>query len=424
MINRILRRLFCIISLVSLVCISGRLDAQVNITSMTGGLVCPDMQYATPVMVTSLSGLDSLKLVIGFDSETVSFLSYRQVNPKLSVNGVVTVASTSDSVVIRWEIREGGNPVDLTDDKLLELVFMVGKQEGKIMFDTLASVFTGQQGQEIESAYIDAEITLFPALSVTLDEIDATCPGACEANVAAFITGGLKPYQFLWNGETSIFDSIKSGACGGMNNLQVTDANGCVLDTNFKVSELTSSKVEVETTPDTVYMQNPTITFGFTEDQSIVDWVWNFGDGTPDSREKNPVHVFSTAQTPDLEFYNVMLKVVNESGCDTTIIVKVPISETDIFIPNVFTPGGDDEINNYFKIAKNVTDTEKVPIDSEYIRMELVVFDRWGRKVYDNSNYRNNWDGGNLPESTYYYRLNTIGYFKNESFKGAVTILR
>lgn len=424
MINRILRRLFCIIYFVSLVCISNSLDAQVNITSMTGARVCPDMQYATPVMVTSLIGVDSLYLAIGFNRETVTFLSYRLVNPELSANGVMTVTSTSDSVIIRWGTREGGTPVDLSNVKLLELVFMVGEHEGTIAFDTLASIYTDSQGNKIESAFMDAEITLFSALSVVLDEIDATCPGACEANVAAFLTGGLRPYQFLWNGEPSIFDSIKSGACGGINNLQVSDANGCILDTNFKVSELTSSKVEVETTPDTVYMQNPTVTFEFTEDQSIVDWVWDFGDGTPGSRDKNPVHVFSTAQTPGLEFYTVQLKVVNESGCDTTIIIKVPISEIDIFIPNVFTPGGDDDINNYFKIAKNVTDTEKIPIDAEYIRMELVVLDRWGRKVYDNLNYRNNWDGGNLPEGTYYYRLNTIGYFKNESFKGAITILR
>ena len=56
--------------------------------------------------------------------------------------------------------------------------------------------------------------------------------------------------------------------------------------------------------------------------------------------------------------------------------------------------------------------------------MELLVFDRWGRKVYDDNDYSNDWDGDNLPEGTYYYRLNTYGYYKNESFKGAVTILR
>jgi hypothetical protein len=56
--------------------------------------------------------------------------------------------------------------------------------------------------------------------------------------------------------------------------------------------------------------------------------------------------------------------------------------------------------------------------------MELVVIDRWGRKVYSSENYRNNWDGGNLPDGTYYYKLDTFGYFRNDSYKGAVTILR
>jgi hypothetical protein len=58
------------------------------------------------------------------------------------------------------------------------------------------------------------------------------------------------------------------------------------------------------------------------------------------------------------------------------------------------------------------------------MRLELVVLDRWGRKVYDNDNYKNDWDGGNLPDGTYYYRLNTYGYFRDETYRGAVTILR
>jgi len=52
------------------------------------------------------------------------------------------------------------------------------------------------------------------------------------------------------------------------------------------------------------------------------------------------------------------------------------------------------------------------------------VLDRWGRKVYDDSNYKNDWDGDNLPDGTYYYKLNTFGYFQDKSYTGAVTIIR
>ncbi len=394
-----------------------------NITSIPGPgqQVCSGDQFVAPVMVTSIENVDSLFLTVRYNPTTLQYLSERQHNPLLQAAGFFTVQNPNDSTVtIKWVSAD--NPQTIVNDKLLELVFRVMKNSGSIGFNEEASWFRNSSG-DIATEYTSTGISLFPLLSVTLEEIDATCPNECDANIAAFVTGGAKPYTFLWQGNPSIFDSVFTGACGGVNNLNVTDANGCVLDTNFTVSVLEASEIELVTTPDTVYLQNPVIHFSFTGDQDVVNWFWDFGDGSQGSTEQSPVHLYNTASNPEIERYIAVLNVVSQSGCVDTASVSIPISEVNLFIPNVFTPGPDDQINNYFKIAKQEND-QKIPIDQEYIRMELVVLDRWGRKVYDNSNYRNDWDGGNLPEGTYYYRLNTYGYFKNESFKGAVTILR
>lgn len=400
--------------------------AQENETRLDGATLCPGSQFVVPVLVSNLQNVDSLSLTILIPGQTLSYLSFRQINPLFQTNSFV-VQALDNKIVLSWK---SATPVSITNGKLLDLIFKVKKEPvpGTLAWDQNASYYRAADGSEIISSYIDAQIQLFPTLFVDLEEIDATCPGQCNANIAAFVTGGKKPYVYLWNAEPSPFDSILTGACGSINKLLVTDANECSLDTNFLVSTLLSAKVEMEFDPDTVYIQNPTVKFSFTEDQNVVEWLWDFGDGSARSIERNPTHTYSSASVPDLEAYTVSLTVKSYQGCDTTILLSIPISETKLFIPNVFTPNGDN-INDYFVIAKkndggSSSGSEYIPISMEYIRLELVVLDRWGRKVFSSENYKNDWDGGNLPESTYYYRLNTFGYFKDESYKGAVTILK
>jgi gliding motility-associated-like protein len=61
-----------------------------------------------------------------------------------------------------------------------------------------------------------------------------------------------------------------------------------------------------------------------------------------------------------------------------------------VFLPNVITPNGD-SFNQYFKVD-----------DSLNGNVNLKVINRWGKEVYQSSNYKNNWDGGDLDPGTYY----------------------
>ncbi|MBU6119992.1 gliding motility-associated C-terminal domain-containing protein [Hymenobacter siberiensis] len=70
-------------------------------------------------------------------------------------------------------------------------------------------------------------------------------------------------------------------------------------------------------------------------------------------------------------------------------IVLVP----DLQVPNVITPNGDGQ-NDYFKVSTVSTTTSKIEI-----------FNRWGRKVYEQASYANNWGGDNQPAGVYYYLL-------------------
>lgn len=80
-------------------------------------------------------------------------------------------------------------------------------------------------------------------------------------------------------------------------------------------------------------------------------------------------------------------------------------------IPNVITPNGD-HYNDYFEIEQ--LDLTK--------RNTLIIFDRWGRKVYANYSYQNNWNGSTVVAGTYYYEL--ISGSDGKSYKGWVQILK
>ncbi len=385
---------------------------------------CPDAIIALPVMTGSLQSIDSISLVVHYPASTLKYLSFREVNSALRNNGTYSVTETNETTTIfKWDANAGSSAT-LDAGKLLELQFGTGTQSGDITFDETLSLFHDINGNAISTTYSGTTINIFTPMLITVEEIDPTCPGACEANIAAYVTRGVRPYDFKWNSESSPFDSVMAGACGGSLLIQVTDARGCIIDTTIQVTELTAAEVAMETNPDTVYIQNPIITYSFEENPDVIDWWWDFGDGSQISREKNPIHLYSSAANEGVEKFTAVLFYVNKDGCSDSSSIMIPVAEAKLFIPNVFTPGGNDMVNNYFKITKITEGEQKIPITDEFIRLELVVLDRWGRKVYDNSDYQNDWDGGNLPEGTYYYRLNVYGYFKDDSYKGAVVILR
>lgn len=427
MINRLLKQVLNTFLLIFLLGTGTAMSQTIRIPDGTGNL-CPNANFDASILLAGFQNVDTISITVVYNPESFDYLSNRQPFASLSDSGSYQVTEINNSTVrFTWKADPGAS-VTLTDNQLIEFVFKVLNGNDSIAFDESAYYAENKYGASISAGFDGAVVNAFPRMSIIIEEIDATCPDACEANIAAYVSGGLPPYQFLWNGSESVFDSVLSNACGGNLLINVKDANLCELDTTFKVSVLDSAKVELVTSPDTIYMQNPVINFSFEADDSVIDWEWDFGDNTQGSREKNPFHVFSAANNPnENNGFTVRLTTVTRSGCTKITSVFLDISELPIFIPNVFTPNESDQINNYFVIAKRTSDdqsADKIPITTEYMKMELLVFDRWGRKVYENDDYRNEWDGDNLPEGTYYYRLNTYGYYKNESFKGAVSILR
>ncbi|HZG01055.1 MAG TPA: T9SS type A sorting domain-containing protein, partial [Chitinophagales bacterium] len=66
-----------------------------------------------------------------------------------------------------------------------------------------------------------------------------TCPGACNAAILAIPSGGLAPYNYLWNNGSTSF--AIDNVCAGTYSVTVTDANGCQTVKQTTVTEDLSS---------------------------------------------------------------------------------------------------------------------------------------------------------------------------------------
>ncbi|MCF8297138.1 MAG: choice-of-anchor L domain-containing protein [Saprospiraceae bacterium] len=157
--------------------------------------------------------------------------------------------------------------------------------------------------------------------------------------------------------------------------------------------------------PPVTNIDNPTIKFSDISTNST-QWEWDFGDGGT-STDQNPEHTYNEG------VFQVCLKVISPNNCTDSVCHEVMVIIDEVEIPNVITPNGDG-INDYFHIVN----IDKIPEST------LIIFNRWGRKIYEMDNYQNDWDGEGHSDGVYYYILKYKTYFKEEEINGTVTIMR
>ena len=85
---------------------------------------------------------------------------------------------------------------------------------------------------------------------------------------------------------------------------------------------------------------------------------------------------------------------------------EIKITVINLMIPNAISPNADGK-NDFFVIS----DLDK------YNTVQITVFNRWGAMVFEDDNYKNNWQGTNmqnvpLTEDTYFYTLKLDGTTK------------
>lgn len=129
-------------------------------------------------------------------------------------------------------------------------------------------------------------------------------------------------------------------------------------------------------------------------------------------KEKNHRYTFTEAGE-----YEVKLIVSNSALCKDSSSISISISESSLLVPNVFTPNGDGQ-NDQFRVAYK-----------SIISFDAWVYNRWGRKVFYWNDPQKGWDGNiNGKKATpgpYFYVIKATGsdgvkYLK----KGDINLLR
>jgi len=142
-------------------------------------------------------------------------------------------------------------------------------------------------------------------------------------------------------------------------------------------------------------------------DQSGGTWEIIEGNATLDDSLFNPENLvlgnykftYTIADNGCLYTTEVTLEIHDEC-------IVFPCGRENIIISKVVTPNGD-IYNEFFKISGVET--------CDFV-FELQIFNRWGAKIYDNSDYQNDWNGfahnssvgkaETVPNGTYYYIIN------------------
>jgi gliding motility-associated-like protein len=201
--------------------------------------------------------------------------------------------------------------------------------------------------------------------------------------------------------------------------LTVSTKSKCVDSSKvFSVSSIT-----VNPSPVANFTATPIVTTIFDADifffntslnNNIINWNYDFGDGA-NSHNENPMHTYATYGD-----YNVIQTVTNTFACShsTSLLIEI-LPEFRFWIPNAFTPGNKDNLNDIFK-----------PIVIGVVDYTFLIFDRWGEQIYKTTDTESGWNGTyiNKPckDDVYVWKCE----FKNivshqfESHIGHVTLVR
>ena len=159
-------------------------------------------------------------------------------------------------------------------------------------------------------------------VGINYEPQNPTCPSLNDGLIALSGVGGTEPYDLTIESGDSVISGENGSLGAGTYTLHITDANGCEANQQVSLSYQHNPQAQFNA-PANVNMSNGGATVNFENNsQDATSYEWNFADGSVNSTEENPSHVYAASGQ-----YLVQLTAYN-GACEnqTSQIVSISAS--------------------------------------------------------------------------------------------------
>jgi gliding motility-associated-like protein len=339
----------------------------------------------------------------------------------------------------------------------------------------------------------DVDVVVTPGVAITVARQDPACANTNDGQLTVTVTAGVAPYVFNVTGQAPLNSSntteVFTGLSDGTYTVSVTDASGCSIvsvnnvitspdsldlgslvippacygvdtgsitlfnssltysfngspfSSNLSYTGLTAGDyviiaqdangcrdtvVKTVTQPDSLEVYATPDSITITQGEAVSLQTQVIGGTVPYTYSWTPTDRLSCTDCTDpvaspLDTISYTIQVTDVHGCTKTDSVLINVkAATKLVFPTAFTPGDNNKINDLFRPI----------LTGELDAFKMMIFNRWGEKVFETTNYKVGWDGvyngEPQPIATYVFLVEytPAGGITTMIDKGNFTLLR
>ena len=228
-------------------------------------------------------------------------------------------------------------------------------------------------------------------LSVSVTATNIICNGDSTGSTTANVSGGISPFTYEWNPNGKTTQTI-SGLAVGTYTVIVTDA--LMATTSATVTIISLNTITAMASGDATIQNGQSTSLNAS---GGAYYQWNPATGLSCESCQNP-----TASPTATTIYCVTVSDINGCSDSACVTVNIEAKCEAFFIPTAFSPNNDNN-NDCLHIYGNTS-----CLKSFY----LVIYDRWGEKIFSSKDPATCWDGvyknKELSSGIFVYYLNII----------------
>lgn len=271
------------------------------------------------------------------------------------------------------------------------------------------------------------KINIKPEVDFEADVLEACVPASIEFTNKG--SANNNSFSCLWyiNDGSEVFDNCEGKFFHTFTNagtydvgLAIQDANGCSAQDTHKayIRVLPIPKADFYYRPQTeiTTLNNEVRFFSTAKQEDYIEW---YLDDILIETDDRFIHAFPFETSGD--YIMCQRAVLSPLECADTICKSIHVKEvTTVYVPNSFTPNGDD-INDFF-FPKMVGVLEE--------GYSFQIFDRWGNIIFETSDITEKWDGTDrgkeVKQGVYSWKLITkhVEDFGFYAYNGEVVLIR